>query len=352
MFASLFAAALIVSQSAEVSFDGPARVREAVAAVRAVALAPAEVDWDALETELTRDARTANDTADMLPIYVRLLDALGDHHSFVQADQELLETYQTRAGRALYEGRPRRALTSAFIGREAIEGRDLPLASGRSVRLVVTPQMPGGGPIVRQRAAALFAAVVDDHEQTCGYVVDLRGNQGGNVWPMLVGLSALLGDGPQGVERDGAGRDLAYARLEQGAAIVLEGEYAGMAAARAENWRPVPGLTAAPVAVLIDDAVASSGEGVAVAFRGRSATRYFGQATFGVASSNTGVTLSDGVNLVVTTGMMVDRDGRVWPDGLSPDEVVEHGPGDPSNPEDAVVEAATAWLAVQPGCAA
>ena len=88
----------------------------------------------------------------------------------------------------------------------------------------------------------------------------------------------------------------------------------------------------------------------AVAFQGRPSTRFFGGRTFGVASSNTGVTLSDGVNLVVTTGMMVDRLGQIHPEGISPDETVAHGPGDPANPEDAVVEAAADWLADQPGC--
>lgn len=345
----LIASALLQTPPAE-PFDGAARVHEAVEAVRAVALNPAGADWAALEAELAAEAAGAEDTADLLPVYVRLLDALGDHHSFVQADAALLEAHEARAGRGLYAGRPRRELTSAFIGREEIAGRDLALYGGGSARVLTVPQMAGGGAVARQRATALFEAVAGAGEGTCGYVVDLRGNQGGNVWPMLVGLSPLLGDGPQGVERDASGRDLAYAELREGAAVVLEGEYAGMAAARAEGWRPLPGLTEAPVAVLIDDAVASSGEGVAVAFSGRPSTRFFGERTFGVASSNTGVTLSDGVNLVVTTGMMVDRLGRIHPEGISPDETVAHGPGDPADPEDAVVEAAADWLADQPGC--
>ena len=52
-------------------------------------------------------------------------------------------------------------------------------------------------------------------------------------------------------------------------------------------------------------------------------------------------------NLVVA-----DRNGRIYPDGVRPDTPVAHGEGDPADPDDAVVEAAKAWLAAQPGCAA
>lgn len=351
MIASLFAAVLLASaQDEPAPFDSQARVTEAIAAVRPIALAPAGVDWATLEADLRREAERATDTVDMLPIYVRLLDALGDHHSFVQADPDLLAAFSARHGRGLYEGRPRRPLSSAFIGRAEIAGRDLSVAGGRTVRLVVTPQIFGGGAAARGAAQRLFDAVAEGADAACGYIVDLRGNQGGNVWPMLVGLSPLLGDGPQGRERNAAGEDSYYARLEEGVAIVLEGEYGGMAMTRAEAWRPLPRLRELPVAILTDDAVASSGEGVAVAFRGRPATRYFGQQTNGTASSNSGVTLSDGVNLVVTVGMMVDRDGRTYPDGVPVDVEVTHGEDEAADPEDAVVEAARGWLASQPAC--
>lgn len=136
----LIASVLLQTPPAE-PFDGAARVHEAVEAVRAVALNPAGADWAALEAELSAEAAGAEDTADLLPVYVRLLDALGDHHSFVQADAALLEAHEARTGRGLYAGRPRRELTSAFIGREEIAGRDLALDGGGSARVLTVPQM-------------------------------------------------------------------------------------------------------------------------------------------------------------------------------------------------------------------
>src|SRR5690606_41865427 len=98
-----------------------------------------------------------------------------------------------------------------------------------------------------------------------------------------------------------------------------------------------------PGPLLRADAAATAGEGVATAFAGRALTRSFAAGTYGVASSTEGYPLADGANVVVTTAMMVDRNGRTYPDGIEPDQVID-GEG-----EDAV-DAARAWLALQPAC--
>lgn len=324
-------------------FDGRTALAAAIADVRQKAFRASAVDWPALEKDLDARADKALDAIDMLPIYRDLLDALGDGHSFVQTDAAALDAYRARHGEDLYASSSRKRSTSAFVGRREPSGEPLPLAGGKHARLVVIPAMEGGGARANASANALFAAFSADVDASCGYVLDLRGNTGGNVWPMLIGISPLLGDGLYGWERSADGSEQPYARLENGAAVVLDGEYAGMAMARAEAWRPLD-ATAHPVALLLDDGTASSGEGVAVAFVGRPETRSFGQTSYGVASANEGILLADGVNLVVTTSMMRDRLGGVHPHGVEPDE--------PTEPGDATLAAARAWLAARPACAA
>lgn len=85
-------------------------------------------------------------------------------------------------------------------------------------------------------------------------------------------------------------------------------------------------------------------------FKGRANTRFFGLRTGGLASSNDNTILSDGTNMVITVAMMMDRTGAVHPQGVEPDQVVENGEGSTDDPDDAVVEAARAWLATQPAC--
>lgn len=340
MFAALALAAALQTPDQE-PFDAAARVREAIAVVRPAAYRSAAVDWPALEADLLARAADAGDAVDLLPVYSRLLQALGDRHSFVQVDASLRETYRARHGREFDADVVRPPQTSGFIMRRERTARTLALGAARA-ELVTAPKVFGGGQDARDYADAVFGHVAAAADRSCGYVVDLRGNVGGNVWPMKAGLSALLGDTWLNTDP--------YARFENGAFLINEGEHRDRAAARISDWRPLPRLADIPVALLIDDGVASSGEGIALAFRGRVNTRFFGQTTAGVASVNEGFLLSDGVNLVVTTDMMRDREGRTWPDGLSPDEPVPAGEGSAADPDDAVVEAAKAWLAAHPAC--
>ena len=61
------------------------------------------------------------------------------------------------------------------------------------------------------------------------------------------------------------------------------------------------------VAVLTNQAVASSGEAIAVAFRGRPGTRTFGADTCGLPTANESYTLSDGATLFLTVAREADR---------------------------------------------
>lgn len=343
MFAALALAIALQHAPAPAPFNARARIQEAITLVRPAAYRSAEVDWAALETDLLARSSDARDTVDLLPVYSHLLEALGDHHSFVQVDPALREAYKARHGREFDADVVRPVQTSAFIMRRDRTARTLALGVAEA-ELVTAPKVFGGGQDARDYADAVFGHVAAASDRACAYVVDLRGNVGGNVWPMKAGLSALLGEAWLNADD--------YARFENGAFLINEGEHRDRVAARVSDWRPLPRLADIPVAVLIDDGVASSGEGIALAFSGRVNTRFFGQGTAGVASSNEGFLLSDGVNLVVTTDMMRDRDSRTWPDGRPPDVQVMAGEGSAGDPDDAVVEAAKTWLAGLTACGA
>lgn len=106
-----------------------------------------------------------------------------------------------------------------------------------------------------------------------------------------------------------------------------------------------------PLAILIDGGTGSSGEALAVAFRGRPNTRSFGSPTAGFATVNRGSRLADGANMVVTTGYYTDRRGFQYPDRLQPDSLVTGTYTGWPFPTDRVAEAAALWLRSQSTCA-
>lgn len=182
----------------------------------------------------------------------------------------------------------------------------------------------------------------------CGWIVDLRGNGGGNMWPMLAGIGPLLGDSIVGYFGSGTEAQGWYYR--HGVSGVLH-PGGGLDTASQVTVEPVElSTTLPPVVVLIDGGTGSSGEAVAVAFLGRPNTRTFGEPSSGFATVNRGSPLPDGANMVVTTGYYADRRRIQIVERVGPDESVPGGVEDWPFPTDRVAEAATLWLSGQPAC--
>jgi carboxyl-terminal processing protease len=176
-------------------------------------------------------------------------------------------------------------------------------------------------------------------KRPCGWIVDLRGNGGGNIWPMMAGVGPILGEGePGGVLRASGAKDKwFYENGRAGLRSDTEHPYFAKTTGAPVNLKDAP-----PVAVLIDRETGSSGEGIAVAFRGRSGTRFFGETTYGVATSTFPYALSDGAQLFLVTGVMVDRKDNEYPLGVKPDQEIL---SDVSiSTSDPVIRAASEWL--------
>ena len=174
-------------------------------------------------------------------------------------------------------------------------------------------------------------------------------NGGGNVWPMYAGVGPLVGDSL--LSRTFVdGRETGRAVYAGGAAFAVE-HGVRQEAARATRPHRLRHPDA-PVAVLIDGGTGSSGEAVALAFRTRPHTRFFGAPTAGYTTANRGVALTDDVNLVVTTDPMTDADGRAYDGPLAPDEAVPMPARWWPSSADAVARRATAWVLAETACAA
>lgn len=194
-----------------------------------------------------------------------------------------------------------------------------------------------------QRAVDLQRRVRDaDSSPRCGWIVDLRNNSGGNMWPMLLGVEPLLripGDGIQvlGMLR-GAGPNVPW-ESHDGTLMVKGRPMLGFGQSGYRLREP-----GVPVAVLLGERTASSGEATALAFRGRPDSRSFGAPTAGFATSNSSIRLPDGTLFLLTDTLMADRNGMGDGGPIVPDQ--------PAEGEAATVTAASRWLLSQPGCVA
>lgn len=274
-----------------------------------------EIDWTAFREETFAEAAGIMTIPETYPVIVSALDRIGDGHSFFR---EPISSAPPALGEA-----PSAALLD-------------------DVGYLDVPAFSGGGPD-GDSLALLYHGLIEGVDtlaaQTCRWVVDLRGNTGGNMWPMIAGVGPILGEDTVGffVDPDSIFRSWVYTGGE--ARINDEPVNAAAPPYELEEGDPL-------VAVLTDSLTASSGEAVAVAFRGRPGARSFGQPTWGLSTANAPFLLDDGAVIFLTVSTMADRAGVVYGAELAPDElVVGDKTGDPQT--DQVLEAALSWLAAQ-----
>lgn len=172
-----------------------------------------------------------------------------------------------------------------------------------------------------------------DMQSVCGWIVDLRDDLGGNMYPMIAGLGALIGEGELGLFKDAKGNNSTwYYRNGQS-------WFGNVPLAKVSHPEFLLDPDETPVAVLIGPQTASSGEATAISFRGRPNTYFFGKPSYGLTTGNDSFTLSDGAIIILTTVVELDRTGQEYGGSIIPDVVT-------SNPE----SEATDWLLTQPAC--
>lgn len=274
-----------------------------------------QIDWARLRNQAYEYSKGAQTPSDTYAAIQFALNQLGDRHShFLSPD--------------------------LIAGRRSANVRDHQLARGVLLKgglgYVLVPAFSSHeAEEVDKFATALQQIIRDvDAGNPGGWIVDLRGNGGGNMWGMLAGIGPILGEGCVGAFVYPDGREWHWYYID--------------GATRVETWvsAKIKGMShqlkvvSPHVAVLTGRFTASSGEAIVVAFRGRPNTRSFGEATRGVSTSNQNFPLSDGAMILLTVAIFADRTGQKYGDSIVPDEVVNAQ----SSEDDGVLDAAVKWL--------
>ncbi len=278
------------------------------------------VDWTKIRAASVAMAAHADSTAGTYDAIRFALASLGDHHSSLHLTPalEALEAEEKAKHPSPSPLPVRQENFSPYVGRYKPEGHLEQRGDKSFAYVVLTKCFPDD-----DREFVAFETKVQrilaelDQSHPAGWIVDLRGNVGGNMWPMLGGIGPLLGEG----DNLGQFTDSVHHSTW---------EYRNGVAAELDNGKATayPAVEGAPyhisgtpkVAVLIDRSTGSSGEAIAIAFRGRSNTRFFGEHTQGSSTANQTFTLSDEASMWLTIGIDADRNGKQYIDGLAPDE--------------------------------
>lgn len=304
--------------------DVTAYVDSALALMEQYSIVRNRISWADLRARTYLRAEGAQSTGEAHDAIAAAVRDLNDNHSFFLTSAPGAGTPVTMNSQATAD--------TVDLGRS--RAGYLRIGSVEAVDLVGTRRLAES---IQARIARL------DRAGACGWIVDLRGNAGGNMWPMLAGLGPLLGDTPVGMFLSRDGKRSVW-RYRDGAMWLdqLRQTSVGQAIRKVR-------AASAPMAVLYGNVTASAGEAVALALRGRDETRSFGSPTAGRVTANTPFLLPDGAILVLATDEMADRFGKALTGPLVPDQLVDRVASEPAG-QDPVFSAALEWLEQQPGC--
>jgi C-terminal processing protease CtpA/Prc len=265
-------------------------------------------------------ATTPEGTYGAIIYAVGQLRQAGDLHAkFVSAATAKLQ------GDSIYESTPSQPPTVSLI-------------NGR-LGLIDLPSI-GSSPLSsnsRHYVATALSSIssLQSHHHPCGWIVDLRFDYGGDLYPMLLSVGPILGAsrliGFTG--RNGFRYYVSYAN-----STLLGGSIVDRAPIKVADFTPAP-----PVAVLTGGGTVSAGEIVTVAFRGRANTRSFGTPTAGGTTAPQTYRLADGAELSFGEVYYVDREGTVYRNPIKPD-VTDYSSGN------SAYQVTEQWLMATPQC--
>jgi C-terminal processing protease CtpA/Prc len=184
-----------------------------------------------------------------------------------------------------------------------------------------------------------------DKSPVCGWMIDLRRNQGGDIWSYIAGVGPILGEGDLGGFEylDGSHEAWTYRDGE----VYWNNEYRYESDIDGAMYTP---KRITPVALLISPATQAAGELLLVAFEGRPDIRSFGEPTRGLPTLFAHTVLSDGSVLFVSGANSFDRNGNVYSSSISPTVPVATDWSKFGTDQDSVILAAMDWLQSQSAC--
>jgi carboxyl-terminal processing protease len=291
-------------------------VEQFIEVVKQDALQADRVDWIATRTSALSELPKPARDSDAYRAYKTVLYALGDKHT-VHLPREVFQK--------LGEAKPAGALSIKFTTVRKLDDGIVQMSVRAYESINSERSVEDGLAALAEVEAALPRA-------TCGLVVDLSENTGGNMFPMFIALMPLLGDGTlmNYVDRHGKSYPFVW-NLNDPETQALLGAAAKRLQSKASAIASWNETRRRPIAVIQSELTSSSGEATLIAMRGREFVRTFGRTSAGYATSNKVIALKDGSGLALTVARMADRNGRVFIDTVEPDVRIDTNVKDARN---------------------
>ncbi len=297
-----------------------------------------QVNWKKVADSVRFSAATATTIKQALPAVKLFYQLLGDYHGFM--------TYEKKYYGWRKNEQPLSKTTHAALIKKMKDGYKLKkeMLEKRYGYLMIpdnNPTHPGDvNKIARQIRDSLAALNL---RKIKGLVIDLRLNPGGDMFAMIGGLTNLFDNGKLGsFVYPGTGKQETWGITSSNGEDMV---YGGTDTA-CKVKRRGKSLANLKIVVLVGPNTGSSGEALAISFKGRKNTLFIGENTSGYTTSNDSFQFTNEIGVFMATSVEADRNGNVYLDHVEPDQKILGGDDFDQLKNDKKIIAALKWLRI------
>jgi len=281
-----------------------------------------DIDWISLKNDVLKRYAASSNKNDAFAAIKLLIERINDDHSFLSVNGARFDAADE------FERMPK--------SKEQLAIRSS-LSKEKIAYIHVPRTVSNDREGMKKYAKALYTEIAKySNKNISAFILDFRNNSGGQLWPMLAGLSALIDSDNAGIGvfADGP-RWNWWAR-------------GGKAGTSGKNFKNVNhSINGAsfvdfdddlPIAVLISGTTGSSGEASVMSFIGSDKSCLIGQRSRAQATINQPFELDETTKIFIARGYFGNRDGGIYPTGISPNIKVDDSKGENS------IEIARDWI--------
>jgi carboxyl-terminal processing protease len=263
------------------------------------------LDWKVVRDSAHKLAENASTYIEAAPALKFAFNLLNDKHGWlVINDENYFNPFMFRDNSRINE-ETRREIVKHNIRTAVIQNQyaylSVPFFGGQTLK--------GMNSFAQQLQDSLCKSI---SASTRGIIVDLRLNGGGNMYPMVVGLSNIIGDGKftESVNSEGD---------SDGELLVKNHSVTLLDTMVVQLNKSCGNLQNLPLAILIGPATGSSGEQLAIVLSTRRNSMLIGENTAGYVTGNNGFLLPGTNNgIVLGESYTRDRNGKIYDTDVAP----------------------------------
>lgn len=293
------------------------------------------VDWKSIDDMFNKKIKNATSLNDTMKCFVMVFESLNDVHSQIYINNKYYGHYTNFDDTTLAWLKPLNDKANALTNQ--IHTQFLP----NKIAYIRVPSFQVFDKIlINNYAKSLYDSISKPaFNKAKGFILDLRLNGGGNIYPMLSGLSLLLGNNTIGYETDINGDTTRVWEIKNGNFIIGGYQTTDIKSKLTSKLKTIP------VVVLIGPVTKSSGSMTAIAFKKRQNTIFVGEPTAdGYTTSNGYFQFAPNLTLNFATNFVADRKMTIYKSSVNPDIVVYHGDNFENLMNDEKIKSAMKWL--------